>query len=141
MLFLTLIVVHLFFAFSWFAGLFYLPRLLIYHLETKIGSNEDKRFKIMERRLLRYIMTPSMLLVLAVGIELALTFDSYKDLWLQVKTIVIILLVGYHMLLGSWVKSFRNGNRTIKKLTLRIANEFPTVMLIIIIVMAVFKFS
>jgi putative membrane protein len=128
---------HLIFVVSWFAGLFYLPRLFVYHAGvTDAVSNE--RFKLMERRLYRGIMTPAMVLTLASGLWLWLGF-GFRGGWIHAKVFLVVLLVAYHFWLRRMLGDFaRDANRRSERFY-RVVNELPTVLLIAIVILVVVK--
>ena len=123
------------------AGLLYLPRIFVYHVETLENKNQNHTFKTMERKLYNYIMMPAMALTWLFGLGLihTLGFSIFSELWMQIKGVLILLLTHYHFYLGKCVRlfSFDNNNKSSK--FYRIINEVPTVLLIIIIFVVVFK--
>ena len=131
---------HLIAVISWMAGLLYLPRIFVYHSENnnEIISNV---FKTMERKLFYYIMTPAMVLSWLFGLVLIheIGFDQLASLWLQLKLILVIVLTGYHFYLGSLLYQFNlDQNRKTSKFY-RYINEIPTLLLILIIFIVIFK--
>ena len=131
---------HLIAVISWMAGLLYLPRIFVYHSENdnEIISNV---FKTMERKLFYYIMTPAMLLSWLFGLVLIheIGFEQLANLWLQLKLILVIFLTIYHFYLGSLLNQFRlNQNNKTSKFY-RYINEIPTLLLILIVFIVVFK--
>ena len=131
---------HLIAVISWMAGLLYLPRIFVYHSENnnEIISNV---FKTMERKLFYYIMTPAMVLSWLFGLILIheIGFDQLASLWLQLKLILVIILTGYHFYLGSLLNQFNlDQNRKTSKFY-RYINEIPTLLLILIIFIVIFK--
>ena len=131
---------HLIAVISWMAGLLYLPRIFVYHSEASHESQKDI-FKIMERRLYNYIMMPAMLLSWLFGILLIhnLGFDVFFELWMQIKIILVLILTFYHYLLGKYLKEFAiNINKKSSKFY-RIINELPTIILIVVVFVVVFK--
>ena len=132
---------HLVAVISWMAGLLYLPRIFVYHVETEKDERQDNTFKIMERKLFNYIMMPAMILSWLFGIGLihSLGFSIFLELWMQIKLGAILALTHYHFYLGKCVRLFNfNQNKKSSKFY-RIINEIPTVLLIIIIFVVVFK--
>lgn len=128
---------HLIFVVSWFAGLFYLPRLFVYHAgATDAVSNE--RFKVMERRLYRGIMMPAMLLTLASGLWLWLGF-GFAGGWIHAKVFLVVLLVAYHFWLRRMLGDFARDANTRSDRFYRVVNELPTVLLIAIVILVVVK--
>ena len=132
---------HLIAVISWMAGLLYLPRIFVYHAETKDNQDKYNTFNIMEKRLFVYIMNPSMILSWIFGLLLlhSLGLETLKEFWLLVKIILVISLTFYHFFLFSCLKSFsENKNRHSPKF-FRFINEVPTVLLIAIIFIVIFK--
>jgi putative membrane protein len=137
MLYLWIKALHIIAVISWMAGMLYLPRLFVYHVE-KPESGET--FKIMERRLLRYIMTPAMIAAWVFGIAMiALNPAVMSGGWLHVKLICVLILSGLHGYFAKTVKSFANDANTKTSKFYRIINEAPTVLMILIVIMAVVK--
>ena len=131
---------HLIAVISWMAGLLYLPRIFVYHSEAAHDSQKDI-FKIMERKLYNYIMMPAMLLSWLFGVLLihSLGFDIFLELWMQIKVILVIILTYYHFLLGKYLSDFAiNENKKSSKYY-RIINEVPTIILIVVVFVVVFK--
>jgi protoporphyrinogen IX oxidase len=128
---------------SWMAGMLYLPRLMVYHTETSVGSTEDERFKIMERRLLKAITTPaavvSLLTGLLIGYALGYLGDVAGNIWFWVKMLGVVLLFAAHGRLGRHVREFTNGERRYSQRYFRILNEVPTVLMIVIVVMVIVR--
>tara|TARA_B100001063_G_C16613522_1_gene476985 strand:- start:480 stop:857 length:378 start_codon:yes stop_codon:yes gene_type:complete len=122
------------------AGLLYLPRIFVYHSETKQVS-QSETFKIMEKRLYNYIMMPAMILSWLFGLLLihTLGFSIFFDLWMQIKTAAILILTHYHFYLGKHLKMFALNNNERSPKFFRIINEIPTIMLIVIVFVVVFK--
>ena len=132
---------HIIFMVVWFAGLFYLPRLFVYH-----SSSEDKlsrdRFKIMEHKLYYYIMTPGAVVTILLGLWLVSIYGFEIIMqwhWLQVKLFSVAALIGYHYYCGLLLKDFANDNNQHSEKFYRLINEIPVLPLIVIIVMAVVR--
>ncbi len=126
---------------AWMAGTFYLPRLFVYHTQTVIGSEGSERFKIMERRLLRGIMTPAMIATWVFGL-LLVSIPGVVDFhqgWFHVKLTFVILMSAFHGICSKWRKELLADKRVRGEKFFRIANEIPTVLLIVIVIMAVVK--
>ena len=132
---------HLIAVISWMAGLLYLPRIFVYHAENNTEKNTSKIFKIMEKRLMFYIMTPAMILSWLFGLILVFTlgFSVFNELWIQLKLIFVILLTIYHFYLGKCVSGFAINQNNNSSKFYRIINEIPTILLIIIVFIVVFK--
>ena len=131
---------HLIAVISWMAGLLYLPRIFVYHSEANHESQKDV-FKTMERKLYNYIMMPAMLLSWLFGVLLihSLGFAVFAELWMQIKTIAVVILTYYHFLLGKYLNDFAiNDNKRSSKFY-RIINEVPTIILIVVVFVVVFK--
>ena len=131
---------HLIAVISWMAGLLYLPRIFVYHSEAEHES-QKKIFKIMERKLYNYIMMPAMILSWLFGFLLlhSLGFDVFLELWMQIKTLLVIILTFYHFTLGKYLDEFSVGNNTKSSKFFRIINEIPTLILITVVFVVVFK--
>ncbi len=136
--YLWLKALHIIAVIAWMAGLLYLPRLFVYHANAEVGSELSETLKIMERRLLRAIMTPAMLVSLAVGIAL-LAYQDFSSGWLHVKLTAVVGLLIMHMLMAKWRKDFEKDANTRGHKFYRIANEIPTVLMVLIVVLAVVK--
>ncbi len=132
---------HLISLISWMAGLLYLPRIFVYHSDTIGNEAQHVTFQTMERKLYNYIMMPAMLSTWFFGVALihTLGFSIFSELWFIVKGISVLLLTHYHFYLGKCVKIFSINKNTKSSKFYRIINEVPTVLLIIIIFMAIFK--
>lgn len=125
---------------AWFGGLFYLPRLFVYHSEaTDIVGIE--RFKVMERKLYNYIMRPAMLLTVFFGLWLLMkNWPIYKTAgWMHTKLLLVVILLGYHHVCGAYVKRFARDDNQHSSRFYRIFNEVPTVLLILIVILAVVR--
>ena len=136
--------IHLIAVISWMAGLLYLPRIFVYHSEAvQNNKSEDltETFKVMERRLLVYIMNPAMIVSWIFGVLLihAIGMDNFGSLWLQLKLIFVIILTIYHFFLFQCLRKFAENNNSFSPKFYRIINEIPTVLLIGIILIIVFK--
>jgi putative membrane protein len=124
---------------AWMAGLFYLPRLYVYHCEVARGSQESERFKVMERRLLKQITTPAMIATFLFGILMAATpgVIDWAAGWWHVKLLCVLIMAAFHGKLGAWRRDFLEDRNTRSQRFYRIANEFPTVLLLVIVVMVI----
>jgi|TARA_B110001452_G_C15140638_1_gene397157 protoporphyrinogen IX oxidase len=131
---------HLIAVISWMVGLLYLPRIFVYHSEAKHDS-EVETFKIMERKLYNYIMMPAMILSWFFGILLihSLGFTVFLELWMQIKGAAIIILTHFHFYLGKHLRLFSSNSNKKSSKFFRIINEIPTILLIIIVFVVVFK--
>ncbi len=132
---------HIIFVVTWFSAMFYLPRLFVYHAMTEDQAGKD-RFKIMERKLYRGIMTPSALLTLLFGVWL-LSFYSLEQIasmgWLHAKLTLVFLLFAYHGMCGSMVRKFAADNNERSHTYYRWFNEVPVLALIAIVILVVVK--
>ena len=132
---------HIIAVISWMAGLLYLPRIFVYHVE----NNEEKKisnvFKVMEKKLYFYIMTPAMILSWLFGIALLhyLGIDQIQQLWLKAKILLVVILTLYHLYLGKCLKDFAIDINKRSSKFFRIFNEVPTILLILIIFVVIFK--
>ena len=131
---------HLIAVISWFAGLLYLPRIFVYHSEAEHESQRTV-FKTMERKLYNYIMMPAMILSWLFGLLLihSLGLTVFSELWMQIKIVAVLLLTHYHFYLGKHLRLFASDNNTKKSKFFRIINEIPTILLIAIVFLVVFK--
>ena len=132
---------HLIAVISWMAGLLYLPRIFVYHAETYNNKDKNDTFKIMEKRLFLYIMNPSMILSWIFGLlVLHSTGTSYfKEYWMVIKLVLVVSLTFYHFFLFACLKRFAENNNNHSPRFFRFINEVPTILLIAIIFIVVFK--
>ena len=138
--YLTFKALHLIAVISWMAGLLYLPRIFVYH-SGAIHEAQKNVFRTMERKLYNYIMMPAMLLSWLFGLLLihSLGFSTFAELWMQVKTILVIILTFYHFLLGKYLNDFATDSNNKTSKYFRIINEIPTIILIVVIFVVIFK--
>ena len=131
---------HLIAVISWMAGLLYLPRIFVYHSEA-YHESQKTIFKTMERKLYNYIMMPAMLLSWLFGILLIhnLGFDVFTELWMQIKTFAVVILTYYHFTLGKYLNDFASDSNQRTSKFFRIYNEIPTIILIVVIFVVIFK--
>ena len=132
---------HLIAVISWMAGLLYLPRIFVYHVENYQKKEATEIFEIMEKRLFNYIMRPAMLLSWLLGIILILNIgiETFSFLWLQIKLISVFLLSVYNEYLGKCIKLLKIGENKKSAKFYRIINEIPTILLILIVFIVIFK--
>ena len=132
---------HLIAVISWMAGLLYLPRLFVYHSETSNNKDKYDTFSTMERRLFLYIMNPSMILSWIFGLLLlhSIGLSALKESWLIIKIILVLALTFYHFFLFSCLKSFAQNSNNYSSKFFRFINEVPTILLIFVIFIVVFK--
>ena len=139
--YLVLKSLHLIAVISWMAGLLYLPRIYVYHVENVENLDVSQIFKTMERKLFYYIMTPAMVLSWLFGIILIheVGFEQLTSLWLQLKLILVVFLTVYHFYLGSLLNQFKLDQNKKTSKFYRYINEIPTLMLILIVFVVIFK--
>lgn len=131
-------ILHITAIISWLAGLLYLPRIFVYHTQVAVGSETDKIFQTMERKLLRYIMNPAMILTFIFGFYLTSQI-GFGFIWLHIKLTLVAILTFYHHLLGRWRKDFEKGQNKNSQKFYRIMNEVPTVLMIAIVSLVILK--
>ena len=131
---------HLIAVISWMAGLLYLPRIFVYHSEAN-DTPQKTVFKTMERKLYNYIMMPAMMLSWLFGILLihSLGFSVFGELWMQIKIVLVVIMTYYHFTLGKYLNDFAIDNNQKTSKFFRIYNEIPTVILIVVIFVVIFK--
>ena len=139
--YLTFKALHLIAVISWMAGLLYLPRIFVYHSETIKNKGQSETFKLMEKRLYFYIMNPAMILSWIFGILLIHTqgIESLGFLWMKIKLGLVVILTAYHFYLLIFLKDFQIDSNIKTSKFFRIINEVPTILLIFIIFIVVFK--
>jgi protoporphyrinogen IX oxidase len=132
---------HLIAVISWMAGLLYLPRIFVYHVENNKNKQATDIFEVMEKKLFYYIMIPAMSLTWLFGIILVYLngFEILSQLWMQLKFILVILLTIYNEYLGRCFHSLKNNLNTRSAKYFRIINEIPTLLLILIVFVVIFK--
>jgi putative membrane protein len=126
---------------AWMAGMFYLPRLYVYHCELRPGSAESERFKVMERRLLKQIINPAMIATWTFGVLLVLTpgIINWSTGWWYVKLAMVLLMSGLHGALSRWRRDFLEDQNRRTQRFYRVANEVPTLLVIVIVVMVIVR--
>jgi len=132
---------HLIAVISWMAGLLYLPRIFVYHVENLKNKNTSSVFKTMERKLYFYIMMPAMVLTWIFGLILinSLGFEALSTLWIKLKLLLVVLLTAYHFYLARLLDDFKLDQNIKSSKFFRIINEVPTILLILIVFIVVFK--
>ena len=130
---------HIVAVISWMAGLLYLPRLLIYHFDAEAGSVQSETFKVMERRLLKVIMTPAMIVAWVLGLWLVYLTGAHGEGWFVAKFFLLLLLSAFHGFQARWVREFREDKRLRSTKFYRVANEGPTLLMIFIVILVVVK--
>jgi putative membrane protein len=142
MIYLIFKALHIIAVIAWMAGLFYLPRLYVYHAGAKRGSELSETFKVMERRLLKVIMTPAMAASWILGLWLAFglgAIDWGSDYWFHAKLLCVVLMSAFHMMLASWRKEFEADQNERPARFYRIANEIPTLLMIAIVLLVILR--
>jgi len=126
---------------AWMAGMFYLPRLFVYHCDVQRGSAESERFKVMEYRLLRQIINPAMVMTWLFGAVLVLTpgVIDWSEGWWWVKLASVLLMSGFHGAMSKWRRLFMEDRNTRPQRFYRIANEVPTLLLMVIVIMVIVR--
>jgi putative membrane protein len=139
-LYLTLKAIHIIAVISWMVGLLYLPRLFVYHVENN-SPEASKIFKVMEKRLMKIIMNPAMIITWLTGLAVLwiLGLNNIFSLWLSIKFLFVIILSGYHGFLSKCLKDFEFDTNKRSSKFFRIINEIPTIILIIIVFLVIFK--
>ncbi len=133
---------HIIAVIAWMAGMLYLPRLFVYHCATEPGERQSETFKVMERRLLKFIINPAMIATWLLGLWLIwlMGWDGFRQSgWLHLKLVLVFLMSGVHGMLSRYVKDFAaDANRKSQKFY-RIINEVPTILMVLIVILAVVK--
>ena len=130
---------HVISVIAWMAGMLYLPRLFVYHAEAAKGSETSETFKVMERRLLKAIVNPSMILVFLTGFTLVYLTGDWQDGWWQAKFVLVLVLTGLHGYFARCVRSFADDRNERSARFYRFLNEAPTILMVFIVVLAVVK--
>jgi putative membrane protein len=137
--YLTIKALHIIFVIFWMAGLFMMPRYLAYHSQYQIGSEEDHKWQEREKRLLRIIMNPAMILAWVFGLLLLVPQLSTIGGWFHIKALLLILLTAFHMMLARWRRQMAQKKRSKSEKFFRMINEVPAIAIIVIVLMAVIK--
>ncbi len=132
---------HLIAVVSWMAGLLYLPRIFVYHVENYRKKEATDIFEVMEKRLFIYIMRPAMILTWIFGLVLIYLngIEIFSQFWFQIKITLVILLSAYNAYLGKCLDALKDSTNTKSAKFFRIINEIPTIILIIVVFLAIFK--
>ena len=132
---------HIIAIITWMAGIFYLPRLFVYHAMTETGTDKSETYKVMERRLLKGIMNPSMIVAWLFGLWLAFVHEIWASdaIWLHIKFLLVFLLTIYHMVCARYVRIFANDANQHSHVYYRYFNEVPTLLMLGIVILAVVK--
>ena len=140
MLYLWIKTIHIIAIISWMVGLLYLPRLYVYHSTARKNSRQDHTFRLMEKRLLKRIMTPAMITAILAGLTLiALNPQLMTQTWLQIKLILVLALTAIHGKFSAMRKTFINDTATHTQNYYRIWNEIPTLLMVLIIILAIVR--
>ncbi len=131
-------ILHIVSVISWMAGLLYLPRIFVYHCRVSQNSESDLIFQEMERKLLRYIMNPAMILAIIFGLLLAKEI-GFEFIWLHIKITLVLILVGFHHFLAKCRKNFAARQNKYSEKFYRIINEIPTILMIAIVALVILK--
>ncbi|MGB8819262.1 MAG: protoporphyrinogen oxidase HemJ [Rhizobiaceae bacterium] len=138
-LYLWIKAVHVMAVIAWMAGMFYLPRLFVYHADAPPGSEQSELFKLMEKRLLTVIINPAMMFAWVLGVWMAWDAFGFKGGWLHIKLLAVVALSAFHSYLSKAVRVFANDQNVKSARHWRMVNEIPTVLMIIIVIMVVVK--
>jgi len=130
---------HVIAVFAWMAGIFYLPRLFVYHVTAVPGGELSNTLQVMERRLLKVIMTPSMIAAWVFGLWAALIADVFSEGWFHVKLALVLAMTVFHMVLGKWRKNFETDSNTKTEKFFRTINEVPTVLMVFIVILVIVR--
>lgn len=128
---------HVISVIAWMAGMFYLPRLFVYHTEVVPGSAESERFKLMERRLLRGIINPSMVATWVFGVTLAMLTQVYKEHWFQAKFALVVVMSGLHGYFVGRVRAFAQDRNIKSARFYRVLNEVPPLLMVFIVILVI----
>jgi putative membrane protein len=124
---------------AWMAGMLYLPRLFVYHCEAEAGSKQSETFKVMERRLLRAIINPAMVVTWVAGLWLVIESEHYRSGWMQAKFVLVLILTATHGLFARWTRDFAEDRNTRSQKFYRVVNEIPTLLMIGIVILVIVK--
>lgn len=130
---------HIIAVIAWMAGMFYLPRLFVYHAGIAPGSEQSETFKTMEQRLLRYIMAPAMIVTWLLGIVLVIEGQFLTAAWFHIKIVLVLAMTVMHGLFSHWARDFAKDRNWRSPKFFRIANEIPTLVLIAVVILATVK--
>src|ERR1700682_136448 len=139
MLYLWLKALHVIAVIAWMASLLYLPRLMVYHCEAEPGSKQSETFKIMERRLLRFIANPAMIATWVFGLALAFEGEHYRENWMQAKFALVVVLSALHGLNVRWIRDFAVDRNRRPARFYRVMNEVPALLMVAIVILVVVK--
>ena len=134
-----LLSLHIISVISWMAGMFYMPRLFVYHCRLDVGTEAYEMFMEMERKLIRIIINPAMIFAWIFGLSLAFSQDLWGDHWFQVKFFIVTVMSGFHGFLSRWRRQFARGENCHSERFYRIVNEIPTLMMFAIVFLVILK--
>lgn len=134
-----MLALHVMAVIAWMAGMFYLPRLFVYHCGAEVGSRQSETFKVMEHRLLTQIINPAMVTAWAAGVWLIWAGGWIHAGWLQAKLVFVVLLSGLHGMLAAYVRHFAADRNRHSHVYYRVINEVPTVLMVAIVILAIVK--
>ncbi len=132
-------VAHILSVISWMVGFLYLPRLMVYHFSSPVGGEASETFKIMERRLLKGIMTPAMILSWVFGLWLMVLIAGWTQAWFIAKLFLVLILSVFHMIAARWVREFAEDKRERSGRFYRVVNEIPAVLMVFIVILVIIK--
>lgn len=130
---------HILAVIAWMAAFLYLPRLFVYHCQAEPGSRQSETFKVMERRLLRGIMTPAMIVAWAAGLALMVNLEAWTEEWFHVKALAVVALTALHMVAARWRRAFAADANRHSERFFRVMNEVPALLMVVVVVMAVVR--
>lgn len=132
---------HIISVISWMAGMFYLPRLFVYHSQSAPGSDMSNQFLVMERRLIKIIINPAMILTFVFGFMLLFTPGAidFSNGWVHAKLLLVFVMAGFHGIGVRWYKAFLNEERNISHRVFRVANEIPVIIMVVIVILVVVR--
>jgi len=130
---------HVIAVIAWMAGILYLPRLFVYHVDAPAGSQQSETFKVMERRLLKAIMTPSMIVSVVTGLWIAFVIFGFQGGWLHAKITLVVVMLGVHGHLAASVRRFAGDMNARSSRYWRVMNEVPTLAMIVIVILVIVK--
>ena len=133
--YIWVLIIHILSIITWMAGLFYLPRLFVYHAQANATGEPAETFKVMERRLLKAIMNPSMIVAWVLGLALALHIGAFAQGWFHAKLLLVVIMSIQHMAMGKWRKDFEADRNKHDHKFYRVMNEVPTVTLILVVIL------
>jgi protoporphyrinogen IX oxidase len=139
MLYLWIKAAHVIFVIFWMAGLFMLPRFLVYHQEAAPDSPENALWIERERRLIRIILNPAMIIVWILGLVLAVKSGAFVQAWFSLKLLLVVALSGYHGWMSAYAKKLARGERSLSGKALRLANEIPGLAAAVIVILVIVK--